>query len=72
MARFFYRPADKSSELLGERPPAAFLDSLRARNVTPLGVGKVILATRECQRDAVLDAINENGLELQIIFNKVY
>ena len=65
-----YRPADKKVELLAEPPSAAFVTALRARNVTPLAVGRVIVTSWEPQQDAVLEAINDLGLELQIIFNK--
>jgi HAD superfamily hydrolase (TIGR01484 family) len=65
-----YRPGDKTLRLLGEAPPDAFISALRARGVTPLSVGSVIIATTEPQQDAVLAAINDLGLELQIIFNK--
>jgi hydroxymethylpyrimidine pyrophosphatase-like HAD family hydrolase len=65
-----YRPADKSVQLLADPPPAAFIAALRARDVTPLAAGRVIVATWEPQQDAVLEAINDLGLELQIVFNK--
>jgi hydroxymethylpyrimidine pyrophosphatase-like HAD family hydrolase len=65
-----YRPADKNVELLAEPPPAAFIAALRARDVTPLAVGRIIVASWEPQQDAVLEAINDLGLELQIVFNK--
>jgi hydroxymethylpyrimidine pyrophosphatase-like HAD family hydrolase len=64
-----YRPADKSVELLAEPPPAAFIAALRARDVTPLAIGRVIVASSEPQQDAMLEAINDLGLELQIVFN---
>ncbi|MGH6840611.1 MAG: HAD-IIB family hydrolase, partial [Methylocella sp.] len=65
-----YRPADKTLEVLGEAPPSAFVAALHGRGVTSLSVGKVIVATEEPYQDAVLDAINDLGLEMQIIFNK--
>ncbi|MGH6849294.1 MAG: HAD-IIB family hydrolase [Methylocella sp.] len=65
-----YRPADKKMEILAEPPPAAFIAALRARGVTPLAIGKAIVASSEPQQDAVLEAINDLGLELQIVFNK--
>jgi hydroxymethylpyrimidine pyrophosphatase-like HAD family hydrolase len=36
----------------------------------PLYVGRVIVAIPEDQKEKVLDAIHELGLELQMIFNK--
>lgn len=65
-----HRPAEKQTVSLAEPPPAAFIDALRARGVAPLSVGRVIIASREPQQDAILDVINEFGLELQIVFNK--
>jgi hypothetical protein len=41
-----------------------------ARGVSPLSVGHVIVATWEPHHHAVLEAIKELGLELQVIFNK--
>jgi hydroxymethylpyrimidine pyrophosphatase-like HAD family hydrolase len=38
--------------------------------ITPLSVGRSIVATREPNEIAVLEAIRELGLELHIIFNK--
>ena len=65
-----YRPVDRSERILGEPPPEAFVAALRRRDVAPLGVGRVIVATWEPQEAAVLDTIRELGLELQVIFNK--
>ncbi|MBV8845887.1 MAG: HAD-IIB family hydrolase [Bryobacterales bacterium] len=65
-----YDPASGTEEVLAEAPPASFLELLQEEGVTPLGWGKVIIATDECRKQQVLDAIAELGLELQIIFNK--
>ncbi len=65
-----YRPADRSEKLLAERPPVSFIDELRRRGVSPLGVGKVIVATWLPHDKAVLEAIRDSGLDLQVIFNK--
>jgi HAD superfamily hydrolase (TIGR01484 family) len=43
---------------------------LRELNVTPLSVGRSIVATWEPHQATVLQVIKELGLELQIIFNK--
>jgi hypothetical protein len=43
---------------------------LRKLGVTPLSAGEVIVATREPHETAVLEAIRELGLEMQVIFNK--
>lgn len=60
----------------GEERPVApppsedFVKALKQRKVAPLSVGRTIVATWEPHQQAVLDAITELGLELQIIFNK--
>jgi HAD superfamily hydrolase (TIGR01484 family) len=65
-----YRPAKREERLLGERPPQAFIDALRARGVAPISVGRSIVATWEPHEKAVLETIRDCGLELQVIFNK--
>ncbi len=65
-----YRPSDRTERTLGVPPPESFLQALRDRGVSPLGVGRVIVATWQPHETAVLDAIREQGLELQVIFNK--
>jgi hypothetical protein len=65
-----HRPDTGDERALCEGPSRPFLDLLRARNVVPLSVGRVIVATREPQELRVLEAIRELGLELEIIFNK--
>ncbi|AEV97943.1 haloacid dehalogenase [Niastella koreensis] len=64
-----YKPATKEERLLGERPPEPFINELH-RQVKPLSVGKVIVATWEPHQNTVLEAIKKEGLELQVIFNK--
>lgn len=65
-----YRPADKTEKLLAEPPPESFVADLRQRGVTPLAVGKVIVATWRPNEKTVLEAIRDSGLALQVIFNK--
>ncbi|HET6628364.1 MAG TPA: HAD-IIB family hydrolase [Woeseiaceae bacterium] len=65
-----YTPATHTEKPLAEPPSAAFIQALRDRNVTPLSVGRVIVATWTPQDKAVFDVIQELGLELQVIFNK--
>jgi hydroxymethylpyrimidine pyrophosphatase-like HAD family hydrolase len=64
-----YRPSTRQIRLLGERPPEAFVDLLKSRGV-PVSVGQVIVATWQPHETAVLEAVRELGLELQVIFNK--
>lgn len=65
-----YFPATREEQTLGDRPPEAFIQALRANKVEPLGVGKVIVSTWEPHETIVLETIRDMGLELQVIFNK--
>ena len=65
-----YRPATGEEVLLGAPPVRPFVDLLRRKQVTPLAIGRVIVATRRPHEVRVLNAIRELGLELEIIFNK--
>lgn len=65
-----YRPRDGRIKLLAEPPPKCFMEELRARNVTPLSAGHVVVATLEPHELTVVKLIRDLGLELQVIFNK--
>ncbi len=65
-----YWPEKREERPLGERPPDSFVEALKGRGVSPLSVGRVIVATWAPHQAAVLDVIHEMGLELQVIFNK--
>jgi hydroxymethylpyrimidine pyrophosphatase-like HAD family hydrolase len=65
-----YDPAAKKEEPLAAPPPPEFVKRLQDAGVSPLSVGRSIVATWEPNETAVLDVIRELGLELQIIFNK--
>src|SRR5882757_5665971 len=65
-----YQPASKKNRLVAEPPPPAFAAALRARGVSPLSEGQVIVATWQPHETTVLDTIRDMGLELQVIFNK--
>jgi hydroxymethylpyrimidine pyrophosphatase-like HAD family hydrolase len=65
-----YWPDQHEALRLGEPPPAAFVEALRGRGVRPLSVGHVIVATIKPNETAALEVIREQGLELQLIFNK--
>jgi hydroxymethylpyrimidine pyrophosphatase-like HAD family hydrolase len=64
-----FEPSSGLVKLLCDAPPPAFIERLRARGV-PMSVGRVICSTVEPHEHAVLDAIRDEGLELQVIFNK--
>lgn len=55
---------------LAPEPGEAFVRALAARGVGPVSVGHVIVATWVPHQEAVLSVIREQGLELEIIFNK--
>lgn len=65
-----YRPSTKEEIPLSAPPADSFLQALHALHVEPISVGRVIVATWEPHQNAVLEAIRDLGLELQVIFNK--
>ena len=65
-----YDPATEKEVVIAPPPPAAFVEELRRRGVGPISVGRSIVATWEPHERTVIDVIRDQGLELQIIFNK--
>jgi len=65
-----YRPQSREERVLADPPPPRFVELLREFGVSPLSAGHAIVATWHPNEDAVLQAIRELGLELQIVFNK--
>lgn len=65
-----FSPAKGQEICLAASPPEAFVQALRTRGVSPLAVGRVILATWSPFETTVLETIRDLGLELQVIFNK--
>jgi HAD superfamily hydrolase (TIGR01484 family) len=65
-----YEPQSRAITLLAEPPPERFIAALRRRDVQPLEIGSVIVATHAPQETAVIETIRELGLELQVIFNR--
>ncbi len=65
-----YCPATREEKLLGEPPPKPFVRALRERGVSPLAVGRVIVATWKPHETTVLEVIRDLGLELHVTFNK--
>ncbi len=65
-----YDPATKEVRTVAPGPPAAFVAELEKRGVERIAVGRVIVATWEPHQDTVLGVIRDQGLELQVIFNK--
>ncbi len=65
-----YRPETRERRVLGDAPPEPFVQALKRRGVTPLAVGASIVATVTPNETAIIEAIRDLGLELQVIFNK--
>lgn len=65
-----YCPRTAEVRLLAKPPDDEFILALRHREVTPLQIGRVVVATREPHDKTVLEVIASQGRELQIIFNK--
>lgn len=65
-----YDPRTRQETLLAEPPPPELARRLAARGADPLGVGRIIVATREPHHVAALEVVHELGLEWQLIFNK--
>jgi hydroxymethylpyrimidine pyrophosphatase-like HAD family hydrolase len=64
-----YDPHTREQRLLAGRPPDSFIEALRHRRV-PMSVGQAIVATAEPHEATVLETIRDQGLELNVIFNK--
>jgi hydroxymethylpyrimidine pyrophosphatase-like HAD family hydrolase len=65
-----YWPETGRERPLCDPPEESFVRALRQRGVTPLSVGRVIVATYEPHETTVLTVIRDLGLERQVIFNK--
>lgn len=65
-----YAPRTRKETLLGKPPPAEFVERLRNLGVEPIEEGRVIVSTWLPNHIAVLQAIQEMGLELHVIFNR--
>lgn len=65
-----FDPAKKQETPLAEPPSPAFVARLRELGVSPLSVGRTIVATWEPHQKTVLDVIHELALELHVVFNK--
>jgi HAD superfamily hydrolase (TIGR01484 family) len=64
-----YRPATREQKLLCEAPNQRFVAYLREKEI-PFALGRTVVATWRPHEDAVLAAIHDLGLDLQVIFNK--
>ncbi len=64
-----YEPHTRRETLLANPLPLEFIQRLQALGI-PLEVGRVVVATWMPHHNAVLQAIQETGLELHVIFNR--
>jgi len=65
-----YAPRTRVETLLGKPPLAEFIERLRSLGVDGVEVGRVIVSTWLPNHIAVLQAIQEMGLEFHVIFNR--
>jgi hydroxymethylpyrimidine pyrophosphatase-like HAD family hydrolase len=65
-----YRPDTREATLQCAPASQELGQLLRERGVSPVSVGRGIVATWEPHQETVLEAIHDLGLELQVIFNK--
>jgi HAD superfamily hydrolase (TIGR01484 family) len=65
-----YEPRTRAETLLGKPPSTEFVARLKELGVDRLQIGRVIVATWIPHQTAVLQAIQESGLELHITFNR--
>jgi len=65
-----YCPRTRKEKALADPPREDFIRLLDQRGVGPISVGHSIVATWEPHETAVLQAIRDLGLEMQVIFNK--
>src|SRR6476661_6736315 len=56
-----YRPGTREEKVLGIPPPESFVTELRARGVSPLSVGRSIVATFHPHETTVLEVIRDLG-----------
>jgi len=65
-----YQPATRTSRILAPAANAHFLETLRDLGVTPLLVGRVIIASFQEHEAAIRRAVASSGLPLHVVLNK--
>jgi len=65
-----YDPVTDTEELIADPASIELVGRLRDKGVSPLSVGRSVIATWHPWEDAVINSIRELGLELQMTFNK--
>ena len=63
-------PGGLNGRPLADRPPASFVEALRAAGVEPISVGQVIIAAWQPHELTIERVIRESGLPLRVIPNK--
>ena len=63
-------PATRERRFLAARPADAFVQRLRARGVTEVSVGDVVVAMSTPHQAEALETIREMGLDLHVILNR--
>jgi HAD superfamily hydrolase (TIGR01484 family) len=63
-------PAERKTVLLSAALPASLVQTLSRREIEPLWLGDIIVATRAANTRAILDVIRELGLATEIATNK--
>ena len=64
-----YQPETRKEKPLSDPPNEQFVSLLKERKI-PFSLGRTIVATWQPHEEAVLSAIRDLGLDLQVIFNK--
>lgn len=65
-----HRPADGSTRVLADPPPAAFVAALHQEGIAPLAVGQVVIATWKPHDAPIRRLIESTGLPLEVVLNK--
>ncbi|MDU9022742.1 HAD-IIB family hydrolase [Pseudomonas corrugata] len=65
-----YDPRTDTEELIADSASTELVQRLREKGVSPLSVGRSVIATWHPFEGAVITSIRELGLELQMTFNK--
>jgi hydroxymethylpyrimidine pyrophosphatase-like HAD family hydrolase len=67
----WYTPGDGELRTAASAPDRRFIERLRRDGVSPLSVGKVVVATEKSQAQSVVTAYRDLGLDLDVILNRV-
>lgn len=65
-----YHPPDRTEQVLAGPPPRQLIQVLQERDVEPLSIGRVVLASWRPQEKTIMEVIDMLGLKWQVIFNK--